>query len=71
MEFLHHLLSAENDSVFVYNFFTSAINDNVFDNPVLFKNVENFFLTDIMMHNQLDLAGKFDISYCVFRSLGL
>ena len=34
---------------YVHNFFTATIVDNLFDNPALFKNVENFFLIDIMI----------------------
>ena len=33
-------------------FFAATIVNNLFDNPVLFKNVENVFLIDIMTHNR-------------------
>ena len=33
-------------------FFAATIVGNLFDNPVLFKNVEIFFLNNIMTHNQ-------------------
>ena len=48
--FLHHLLSAENEWAFVYIFLATVIVCNLFDNPILFKNVENIFLIDIMTH---------------------
>ena len=47
MLFVHHLLLAENEWPFVCNFFAATIVDNLFDNPVLFKNAEKIFLIDI------------------------
>ena len=39
-----HRMSAEIELAFVYNFFAVTKLDNTFKNPVLSKNVENFFL---------------------------
>ena len=41
----------ENRRAFVDNFFAATVVDNLFDNPVLFKNVKNLFFIDIMVHN--------------------
>ena len=51
MVFAHPVLLPENEWAFVYNFFDATIFSNLFDNPVLLKNVENFFVTDIMTQN--------------------
>ena len=45
---LLHLLLAENERAFFYNFFTATIASNLFDSLVLFE--EKKF--NIMMHNQ-------------------
>ena len=41
---MQYLLSEENKLAFVHNFFVATIVDNLFDNPVLFKNFEKAFL---------------------------
>ena len=43
MVFVHHLLSADKKWGFVYNFSGTTV-DDLFDNPVLLKNVEKCFL---------------------------
>ena len=48
MVFVQPLLSAENEWAFVYNNFLAAtVVDKLFDNLVLFKNVEKKFLLNI------------------------
>ena len=49
---VHHLLSLESERDFVYIFFHATIVNNLFDNPVLFKNVEILFLINSMTHNR-------------------
>ena len=38
--------------------FSATIVDNVFDYPVLFKNVEKILLIDTLMYNRQKLSGK-------------
>ena len=48
MESVHHFLFVENKRAFVYNFPAATMVDNLFNNPVLFNNVQKMFLIDIM-----------------------
>ena len=52
MVFVHYLLSWENEEIFFNNIFTAKIVKNLFENHILFENVEKKFLIDIMMYNR-------------------
>ena len=52
MVYVQLLLSAEIERDFVYNFFAATIANNLFDNPVLFKNVKKLFVIDSVTHNR-------------------
>ena len=52
MVFVHHLLSAESERAFTYNFFATTIVDNIVDNHVPFKNVEKIVLINVMIQNR-------------------
>lgn len=46
------MVRMKNEQAFAYKFFAATIVHNVFDSPVLFKNIEKNFLIDIMTHNR-------------------
>ena len=52
MVFVHYFLSWENEEIFFNNIFTAKIVKNLFENHILFENVEKNFLIDIMMYNR-------------------
>ena len=55
MVFVHHLLLPGKKWALFHNFLFAIIVKNLFDNPVLFKNVEKLFHMDIMTHNRTDV----------------
>ena len=63
--FARHLLSAENEWGFVYNFFAAAFLENLFDNAVKVACVVNLKLafTDWFFHNFVILIKSYKIRY--------
>ena len=59
MVFVHYLLSWENEEIFFNNIFTAEIVKNLFQNHILFENVEKKFPIDIMMYNRHRRYGNY------------